>query len=215
MGEGEAGGQKVGAVKLLPHLCIRVHLRVVHHAHHADLLVHRARVAHRLHYVARARLAFCAQHGGALRNAAKRLAQVAAAAHKGHRELVLVDVVLLVRHGEHLGLVNVVHLQRLQHLRLHKVPNARLCHNGQRHLPLDAQDHVRVRRARHAARMADVRGHALQRHHRHRARVLRNACLRRINHVLQRVKGGGGGCLGEAGRSTRRSKEGTRTRNAP
>ena len=37
---------------------------------------------------------------------------------------------------------------------------------------LDARDHLRVGHPRHAAVAADVGGHALERHHRGRARVL-------------------------------------------
>lgn len=43
-----------------------------------------------------------ADHGGALGDAAQGLAQVAAAAHKRHLEVVLVDVVDLVSGGQHL-----------------------------------------------------------------------------------------------------------------
>jgi hypothetical protein len=47
-------------------------------------------------------------HGCPLGHAAERLAQVAASAYERHVEVVLVGVVVLVGHGQHLGLVDVV-----------------------------------------------------------------------------------------------------------
>ena len=71
-----------------------------------------------------------AEHGGALGDAAECLPKVAAPADEGHGELVLVDVVLLVGHGQHLALVNVVHLQRLEDLSLDEVADAGLQRQG-------------------------------------------------------------------------------------
>ena len=50
----------------------------------------------------------------------------------GHLEGVLVDVVQLVRRGEDLRLVDVVDAQRLEHLRLDEVADARLGHDRDR-----------------------------------------------------------------------------------
>ena len=52
--------------------------------------------------VAGARLALGSDHRGALGDAAQRLAEVAAAADERHLQLVLVHVVVLVGHREHL-----------------------------------------------------------------------------------------------------------------
>jgi hypothetical protein len=70
-------------------------------------------VADRLDDVAGAGLALGADHRGALGDPAQSLAEVGGPTHEGHLEGVLVDVVGLVGRGEHLGLVDVVDLQRL------------------------------------------------------------------------------------------------------
>ena len=97
-----------------------------------------ADVAHRLDDVAGAGLALGAHHGGALVDAPERLAEVAAAAHEGHLEGVLVDVVGLVGRRQHLGLVDVVDAQRLEDLRLDEVADARLGHDRDGHRVHDA-----------------------------------------------------------------------------
>jgi hypothetical protein len=73
-------------------------------------------------------------------------------------------VVCLVGRGEDLRLVDVVDLERLEHLGLGEVADARLGHDGDRHGLLDALHHRRVRHAGHAAVTADVGGDALERH---------------------------------------------------
>ena len=78
----------------------------------------------------------------------------------------------LVGRGQDLGLVDVVDLERLQHLRLGEVADPGLRHDRDRHRLLDPLDHRRVGHARHAAVAADVGGHALERHHRAGAGVL-------------------------------------------
>ena len=66
--------------------------------------------------------------------------------------------------GEHLGFVDVVDVDGLQHLRFHEMPDAALRHDGDGHGLLDPFDHLRVAHAGHAARRADVGGNALERH---------------------------------------------------
>ena len=70
----------------------------------------------------------------------------------------------LVGRRQDLGLVDVVDLERLEHLRLGDVADARLRHDGDRHGVLDRLDHRRVGHPRDAAVAADVGGHALERH---------------------------------------------------
>ncbi len=74
----------------------------------------------------------------------------------------------LVGGGQHLGLVDVVDLERLQHLGLGEVADPRLRHHRDRHRLLDLLDHPRARHPGDAAVGADVGRHALQRHHRDR-----------------------------------------------
>ena len=67
----------------------------------------------------------------------ERLAEVATAAHERHPERRLVDVIRLVGHREHLALVDVIDLARLEYLRLDGVSDARLGHHGYGHGILD------------------------------------------------------------------------------
>ena len=89
-------------------------------------------MADRLDDVAGARLALRADHRRALADPPQRLAQIARAADERHLEVVLVDVVLVVGRGQHFGLVDVVRAERLQHLRLDEVADARLRHDRDR-----------------------------------------------------------------------------------
>ena len=84
----------------------------------------------------------------------------------------LVDVVLLVGGGQYLGLVDEVHLERLQDLRLGEVADPRLRHDRDRHLVLNRLDHPRARHPRNATLGADVRGDPLEGHHRAGAGLL-------------------------------------------
>ena len=95
-----------------------------------------------------------------------------AAADERDRELPLVDVMLEVGRRQHLGLVDVVDLERLEDLRLDEVADAALRHHRDRHRLLDLLDHLRVGHARDAALHPDVGRDALERHHRDRARLL-------------------------------------------
>jgi hypothetical protein len=138
----------------------------------ADLAGHRAQVAHRLDDVAAARLALGADHRRALADPPQRLAEIARAAHERRAEVVLRDVVLLVRRGQHLALVDEVDAERLEHARLEEVADPHLRHHRDRDRALDALDHLDAAHARDAALLADVGGHALERHHRGGARLL-------------------------------------------
>jgi hypothetical protein len=83
----------------------------------------------------------------------------------------------------HLGLVDVVDADGLQHLRLDEVADARLGHDGDRHGGLDAVDHVRVAHPGDAAVAPDVGRHALERHDGDRAGVLGDAGLLGVDDV--------------------------------
>ena len=139
-----------------------------------DLALDRTHVAHRLHHVAGARLALAADHRGALRDPPERLTEIRGAADERNLEGPLVDVVRLVGRGEHLGLVDVVHLERLEHLCLHEVADPGLGHHRDGHGLLDLLDLGGIGHPSHATGRADVGGHALERHHSRRAGALRD-----------------------------------------
>ena len=140
-------------------------------------------MAHGLHDVARAGLTLGADQGRPLGDAAQRFAQVGGPAHEGHREGPLVDVMRLVGRREHLALVDVVDAERLEHLRLGEVPDARLGHHRDGDRPLDLLDEGGVAHPRHAALGPDVGRHALERHDRHRPGVLGDAGVLGGDHV--------------------------------
>ena len=101
----------------------------------------------------------------------------------GHGERPLVDVVGVVRRREHFGLVDVVDAERLQHLRLDEVADARLGHDRDGDGGDDAVDHVRVAHPGDAALCADVGRNPFERHDRDRARVLGDLGLLRSDDV--------------------------------
>ncbi len=140
-------------------------------------------MAHGLDDVAGAGLALGADHGRALADPAQRLAEVGRAAHERDLEAPLVDVVGLVGGRQHLGLVDVVDLERLEHLRLGEVADPGLGHDGDRHGLLDALDQDRIGHPRDAAVAADVGGNALERHHRGRTGVLGDLRLLGVDDV--------------------------------
>ena len=89
----------------------------------------------------------------------------------------------LVRRSEHLRLVDVVDLERLEDLRLDEVPDPRLGHHRDGDRLLDLLDHLRVRHPGHTAVLADVGRHALERHHRGRAGLLGDPGVLGRDHV--------------------------------
>ncbi|CAN5580651.1 hypothetical protein BH20ACT17_BH20ACT17_19390 [soil metagenome] len=92
-------------------------------------------------------------------------------------------MVVLVGGGEHLGLVDVIDLERLEHLRLGEMADAGLGHHGDRDRLLDGLDHHRIRHPRHAAVTANVGRHALQRHHGDRTRGLGDTRLLGVDDI--------------------------------
>jgi hypothetical protein len=124
-----------------------------------------------------------------------------------HREGPLVDVVGVVGRGQHLGLVDVVDAQRLQHLRLDEMTDACLGHDRDRHRADDGVDHVRVAHARHAALGTDVGRHPLERHDGDGAGVLGDlrllggddvhddAALEHLGHAALDPRGSDGGLV--------------------
>ena len=85
---------------------------------------------------------------------------------------VFVDMVDVVGGGEDLGLIDVVDVDGLQNARLGDMADAHFRHDRDGDSFLDALDHGRVAHTAHAARRTDVRGDALERHHRAGAGIL-------------------------------------------
>ena len=143
----------------------------------------RAQVSHGLDHIAGPGLTLGTDQARALADASQRLAQVRRAAHEGHGEGPLVDVVLLVGRRQHFGLVDVVHVERLEDLGLGEVTDAGLGHDRDGHHGLDPLDHLGVAHPRDAAVSADVGGNALEGHHRDGTRVFGDLGLFGVNDV--------------------------------
>jgi len=158
-------------------------LVVVHVAENPNVAHDRADVTHGLDDVAGASLALGADHGGALADAAEGLAEVAAAADKGDAEVVLVDVVGVIRQSENLALVHVVDAYGLQDLGLNEVPDAGLCHHGDSDGPLDFLNQLWVAHAGHATLGPDVSGYTLEGHDRAGPGLFGDAGLVGVNDV--------------------------------
>jgi hypothetical protein len=141
----------------------------------ADVPQYGARVTDRLDHVARSGLAFGADHGRALADAAQGLAEVAAPADERDLEWVFEDVVRFVGGGQDLRLVDVVHADGFQDLRLDEMSDAAFGHDGDRDRVHDLEDQVRIGHARHAAVGADIGRDAFERHYRAGAGIFRDA----------------------------------------
>ena len=140
-------------------------------------------MAHGLDHVAGAGLTLRSDHAGTLADATQRLAEVGGAAHERHVERELIDVVGLVGWGEDLGLVDVIDAERLENLRFGEVADSGLGHHRDGADLLDALDHLRVGHAADAAFLADVRGHAFERHDGHGAGIFGDTSLFGVDDV--------------------------------
>ena len=77
-----------------------------------------------------------------------------------------VDVVFFIGGSQHFAFVDVVHFQRFENPRFHKMADARLGHHRDADFVHDLADFADGRHARHSAFLAYVGGHAFQRHYR-------------------------------------------------
>ena len=151
--------------------------------HTAYLGLYPAQVPYGLHDVACAGFALRADHRRTLAYAAKSFAKIARAADERNLELRLVDVPHIVGGRQHLALVDVVYLYRLENPRFGDVAYAALCHHWYRHGILYRPYHRRVAHAADATYRPYVRRDALESHHRACARRLRYLRLLGRGHI--------------------------------
>ena len=130
-----------------------------------------------VHHVTGAGFALGTNHGCAFCDAAQGFSQVARAADERSFEAVLVNVVSFVGWSQHFGFVNVVHTEFLQDLCFREVSDAALGHDRNGHRRHDLSNFFRRCHAGHAAFGSNLRGNALQRHHRHGAGLFGNSGL--------------------------------------
>ena len=148
-----------------------------------NLLVHLAHMTYCLHHVAGTRLTLRANHRSTLVDTAQRLAQILRTADKRHSKFCFINMVYIVSRREHLALINIVNLQRLQNLRLNEMTNTHLSHNRDRYSVLNLLNQLRVAHACHAAGSTDIRRNLLQRHNCAGTCSLSNFCLLGIGYV--------------------------------
>ena len=122
-------------------------------------------MTHGLDHIPGAGFSLGADHGCTLANATQGFTQVAASANEWNLEVVLEDMVLLVRRGEHFRLIDVVHADRFQDLGFDEMPDAAFGHDRDGHRVHDLKDQVGVRHAGHTALGADIGRDPLQCHH--------------------------------------------------
>src|SRR2546428_617522 len=148
-----------------------------------DRAVHKPHMPDSLDDVPGAGFAFRPDHGGPFPDPPDGLAEVPAPADERDAESPLVHVEERVRGDEDFGLVDHVDTHRLEGPRLRLVPDSAFGHHRHRDGIHDLLNLDRIVHARDAARRPDVRGHALQGHHRHRSRFLGDGGLLRVRDV--------------------------------
>ena len=89
----------------------------------------------------------------------------------------------IIRRGKHFALIDVIDLNGLENLSLHKMADAAFCHDRNGYSLLNTLDHLRVAHAGNAACRADVRRDALQRHNCAGACFFRDPCLLRGGNI--------------------------------
>mmetsp|Transcript_23533 Transcript_23533/g.49693 ORF Transcript_23533/g.49693 Transcript_23533/m.49693 type:complete len:270 (+) Transcript_23533:479-1288(+) len=129
-----------------------------------DLRLHGSGVTHSLDDISRPGLSLGAEHGRPLGDSSEGLADVATSAHEGHVELIFIDVVDLIGHGEDFRLVDVVDFAGLENLGFDEVSDAGFGHDGDGDGVFDFEDHGRVGHAGDSSVAADVGGDAFEGH---------------------------------------------------
>jgi len=139
-----------------------IELLLAHHARLANCALDSTLVAHGLDNIASASLTLGADESSTLRDTTESFTEVSCTADKGHFEVVLVDVELIIGRSQYLGLIDVIDtdlLDNLQeneserpsfsrgktiYLRLNKVADADLGHHRDSNGINDFLDHLGV-----------------------------------------------------------------------
>src|SRR5579872_370174 len=140
-------------------------------------------MAYSLDNVAGTGLTFGTNHRRTLANAAQRLSEVTRSTHEWHGEQVLVDMIMLIGGGQHLGLVNAVYADGLENLGLDKMPDTALCHHWNGHGLFNLNDQFRVAHTGNAAMCADIGWHALKGHNGAGSSLFRDTSLFRVHYI--------------------------------
>ena len=111
-------------------LGVSVELFLAHNASLPNFALHSSLMPNSLNDITCTSLTFRTNEGGALGNATEGLAEVPSTANEWHLERMLVDVVLIIRGCEDLGLVDVVDSNCLKDLFFEVNSTARLAHNN-------------------------------------------------------------------------------------
>ena len=133
--------QVVRSLQLLGSL---IKLILAHRNQAADFALHHTHVGNSLNHITRSWLTLGTDHGSALSDTAKCLAQVLGATNEWYIKLSLVDVINVICRREHLALVDIVDFDSLKNLSLSEVTDAALSHYRDRNSLLNALNHLRV-----------------------------------------------------------------------
>mmetsp|Transcript_10701 Transcript_10701/g.16285 ORF Transcript_10701/g.16285 Transcript_10701/m.16285 type:complete len:205 (-) Transcript_10701:32-646(-) len=118
----------------------------------------------RLDNVSSPSLTLGTEHGGTLGTPTKCLTNVTTSTNKRDIEDILINMIHLIGHGEHLTLINIINFARLQNLCFDKVSDTSLGHDGDGDGVFDFEDHVGVGHACDSAVATDVGGDAFEGH---------------------------------------------------
>src|SRR5699024_5494724 len=111
--------------------------------------------------------------------------------HERHIETLFVDVVGVVGRRQHFGLVDVVHTERLQYLRLDHVSDTSLRHHRDGYRVDDLCDQFRVTHPHHSPFGANIGRNSFQRHDGHGPGILGDLRLLGSDNVHDHTAGEG------------------------
>mmetsp|Transcript_30563 Transcript_30563/g.45614 ORF Transcript_30563/g.45614 Transcript_30563/m.45614 type:complete len:330 (-) Transcript_30563:111-1100(-) len=118
----------------------------------------------RLDNVSSPSLSLGTKHGRSLRTPTKCLSNVTTSTNKGNIEHILINMIDLICHGEHLTLINIINFTCLKNLCFDKVPDTSLGHDGDGDGVFDFEDHVGVGHAGDSSVATDIGGDAFEGH---------------------------------------------------
>lgn len=149
----------------------------------SDFAVHGSHMSDGFDDVASTCFTFCADHGGAFLNSSARFAQVASAADERDLELMFIDMIIFVGHGQDFGFVDIVDIEGLEDLCFDEVSDTDFSHDGDGDGIFNGFDQRGIAHAGDAAFFTDIGGDSFQRHNGDGTRFLCNFRLFGVDDV--------------------------------
>ncbi|KAM0051796.1 hypothetical protein Hdeb2414_s0007g00240711 [Helianthus debilis subsp. tardiflorus] len=126
---------------------------------------------------------FRPNHRSTFTNPPQCLSQIPTPTHKRNPKIMLINMILIIRQRQNLTLINIIHTNRFQNLRLNEMPYPRLRHHRNRNRLLNLLNQLRIAHPCNAALRADVRRNSLQRHDSTRPSFFRHTRLFGVHDV--------------------------------